>query len=928
MKDRTPPFWIFISITLPQLLLGSLMLTAFLTIKSLLDPGDLVYWTLFFGFNVLSIAGFSFYALHLIRIKRGIHWITGALAIALYLPALIFVLYHSNHYFPRSIPRWMYGENDLLMYMLTFNMPPLLLGLITMVKATLRGNDSGFKNLGAALLIPTIWYVTAYGLNKLGIYGGGRIFSFIFPVLLVISTLLFFFLLVRGCYVLYQNRSERWEKFRLVSLFLIGIVFPLLGLALNNGILDIKAPFDMLFGNFSHPLFYIIALANGIVFCIPRPESPNHQLLQYAFRVFFYSYALYFLVVFLPYLPLAIGAIIAFGLGFLMLTPLLLGVIQGQMIHEDYQLLKNHFPKNKLIALGVLAFLAIPISLSLHFYKDKYYLKTAINHIYHPNLKESPKVNTASIKRVLQHVKHHRQRSSGFGFAQHKTPYISNVYQSIVLDNLTLSDTKVKEIEHVFAGTANAPTSRAFRVSDSSRIRLDSVQVNSIYNTQEKYWTSSLDLDITNLQDRGLQEYATQFELPVGAWISEYYLMMEGRKEMGILAEKRVALWLYNQITRGSRDPGILYYLDNRNIGFRVFPFTARQKRQTGFEIIHKEPFELRLDQHTIFLGEGEKSNEVFEAQDGKAIYISSSAKGNLPKVARKAYPHFILDYSDSVGDSTKEAYTQTLLDLTKNFTISPEKAKVSPTNYRSVTKTYFGWEEAQDAMEYEGGFYPERVIQSELVKNYKEPSEYYPIFILVGERNHLRLNREKIANLDFAMPEKHIFYAYNPTSKELKSLVGNKENFDLTAVENVLAYPNAETPTAYLANDGQPSILSLEPDYSFRSIDLPENKWEQGLALESRWYSLQIHPERDASNWKALTRNSFEAQLLTPTTSFLALENEAQKQVLINKQKQTMKADSAYDLTEDVTNMSEPPLWLLVGLMMLLFGIRRRFSS
>jgi len=56
----------------------------------------------------------------------------------------------------------------------------------------------------------------------------------------------------------------------------------------------------------------------------------------------------------------------------------------------------------------------------------------------------------------------------------------------------------------------------------------------------------------------------------------------------------------------------------------------------------------------------------------------------------------------------------------------------------------------------------------------------------------------------------------------------------------------------------------------------------------------------------------------MTPSTSYLVVENEAQKAVLRNKQKLVLAGNKNLDLNDDTQQMSEPSWWIVV----LLFGV------
>jgi hypothetical protein len=66
----------------------------------------------------------------------------------------------------------------------------------------------------------------------------------------------------------------------------------------------------------------------------------------------------------------------------------------------------------------------------------------------------------------------------------------------------------------------------------------------------------------------------------------------------------------------------------------------------------------------------------------------------------------------------------------------------------------------------------------------------------------------------------------------------------------------------------------------------------------------------------------------MTPYTSYLVVENQAQKNALLRKQKQVLSSKKSFDLDDDSSEMSEPGfviLSLLVGVLLFLKYKRNR---
>ena len=63
----------------------------------------------------------------------------------------------------------------------------------------------------------------------------------------------------------------------------------------------------------------------------------------------------------------------------------------------------------------------------------------------------------------------------------------------------------------------------------------------------------------------------------------------------------------------------------------------------------------------------------------------------------------------------------------------------------------------------------------------------------------------------------------------------------------------------------------------------------------------------------------------MTPVTSYLVVENEAQKAILKKKQEQVLSSNKSLDLGEDTQRMSEPSFILLTVLLGLVLWCRQK---
>ena len=119
---------------------------------------------------------------------------------------------------------------------------------------------------------------------------------------------------------------------------MVDLVFPVVGLLVNKRLfLDGLGggTKNGISGDFSSPWFFGLAVLNGVLLCCPAPARPGWYLALLAGRSVPLGYTAYFILVFLPFLPLSVLAVVAIGTGFLILTPLVLLLVHIRALADD-----------------------------------------------------------------------------------------------------------------------------------------------------------------------------------------------------------------------------------------------------------------------------------------------------------------------------------------------------------------------------------------------------------------------------------------------------------------------------------------------------------------------------------------------------------------------------------------------------------------
>ncbi|UYZ64791.1 MSEP-CTERM sorting domain-containing protein [Hymenobacter weizhouensis] len=943
MRTLLNPRWLWLLNTLPILVLLALLGAEYRVIRTQLPPESRLLWQ-WFGAALVGLASLhAAYAAWLTRRRARLTSAYALAALGLYI-AFLYAYGHSlGQLLPFSLPRWLVA-GDLPFYAGTFLMPTLAHAAAVLV-LRLTPDDRPHRALpsfGVALAVPVGWYGFAQVVLPLW-RGYHRLSGHVLVVVLIAGTLVFLLALARGVYIVAARRAGHWARYQWVWKLLIAGVLPLLGLAVNNGLLfkgDSLWRDGGLFGDFTGPWWYGLAALNAVLLLLPAPARPSGRLALYLGRGVLLAYTLYFFLVFLPFLPLSVVAVVAAGVGFLLLTPLALFVVHVRELAHDYAALRPFFGGRKL-ALGLTAAVAVlPLIVTLHYSRHHAALHQALDYVYTPNYTRPATLpDTVALHQTLAVVRQHKENRSASITGAH-LPYLSAYFNWLVLDNLTLSEDKIGTLAQVFfnqaprrftaspvAAVATSTTNLAIR-SPEAGPTLTGLAARSYYDAAQHAWVSWVDLTVTNADTIGqFGEYTTTFELPAGCFVSNYYLDMQGRREPGILAEKRAAAWVYSQIRNENRDPGLLHYLSGNRLALRVFPFGPREVRRTGIQLLHRDPLTFTLDGRAVQLGQPLKPGASRPAAVEGVAYVSAAEKAALPVTRRQPYLHFIVDMSAG-KEAQWKSYRRRMSALLQQHGANNQHTQYSLTGAEVITLNSLGMlEQHAAAYRFAGGFYLDRAIRQTLVRAAEQPQARYPVFVVVSADFDQAILPADFADLRHALPDTDEFYELTengrlvPHSLWQHSAARQAPVARPAAASPVVAWPTAERPVAYLPASHQPDVVLTAAQPSAAETTIQRRSWRAGLLLHGLWRAQLHHPETTEAAGLRLVQHSFRAGILTPLTAYLALENDAQKAALRRKQVQLLAGHAALDAGEDEQRMSEPGDWVLLVLAAGLLG-------
>lgn len=925
MHSLRNPKWVFLLNSLPVVLLLLLCYGEFSVIHTLLPASSVAQWKGYgLALSLMGVGAAGYAGVQLARRRPLGGWYSVAMLLG-YSLWLCLLTTHDSDLLPwGAVPRWMLPTEPLLMAW-AFLMPTLAHALLALV-ARFTPDDkpqSAAPNFLFAVATPFAWWLVFLVLSSFEQVGSGAgsvwwrdAGRLLFVAALVVSTLSFFFFLVRALFIITQRRNGFWSESSLVWKVIITVLLPLLGLGVNNGLFFGQGFRDEsgIFGNFNSPWFYILAVLNGALLCLPDSPRPVLRLLQLLGRSALFGYTLYFFLVFLPFLPLSIPAIILIGTGFLLLAPTLLFVVHIRQLSEDVLVLRALY-SNAVAGLVLVAGLAtLPLVITADYWHRRRVLHEALAYVYTPNYAQAAHIDGPALARTLDAIRQNKSRGPSLMGAH--LPYLSTYFNWLVLDNLMLSESKLDDLDRIFGSpaafairpvnafglsTAPAPNERGAALRD--------LRASSRYDARQQAWVSWLHLEVANRDSATWQsEYRTAIALPPGCWVSDYILTIGNRQERGILAENRAASWVFAQIASTNRDPGLLAYRGPNDLDLRVFPVTKGEPRRTSIQLLHKEPCTLTIDGRTVVLGDSATAPPV-AAPVGTAgsgvLYLSALAKQQLPLVQRRPYYHFLIDASAN-GVEHLASFRQRVAQQLAQPLPRAAPARFSLVNaYTTPVPAGKDWAEQLRAQPAEGGFFLTGGIRRVLFAVQQWPTPTYPVLVVVTDNLAQAVLDDDFEDFSSAYPESDVFYVLGPDGRLAAHSLRRQSGQALPTTPApgvpapVRAWPDAAPARAYLPAAAVADVVLGQPQAVPTPETTPASPWLTGLLLRGYGQWQSFHPETAEHERVPFVQASFRAGILTPFTSFLALENDAQKAALRRKQDETLAANASLDTLE-----------------------------
>ena len=955
---------------LPQLILLLLNLHAYdLAVGEMDDQQKERFMNLLAAQAVLGLIGIGLMGWLMVR-RRLVPWLINIPVLALHIGylwlATVWVT-GLDSMVPQEITRWILPPQRMLFYQFCFMMPAGFYAGLRMACFPMRiglGKDLGVT-LSLGIGVPLCWYlVLRVSRDMWWFRSTSDIFGILVFGLITVTTVILLAAVVRLLVMLYLMILSKGQNGMMVLTLLAGIVMPIGGLWLNR---SIPFPFD-----FQTPAVYVMTLVNGLLLLLPvLGRSMLDRAIWLAQGVMF-PFTLYFFLVFLPFLPLSLPAMLVLGSGFLILAPLALFLIHGMRLVEGFQHARLQCGLVSATVMILLAVAVWPACYTARGLLHKQVTQQALTYVYEtdPASPQHFDGNRTILKTTLQNLK-----DSSHGF---ELPFLTSYYSWLVFDGLVLPDATLQHIYHVFfGGTLEAKQGAGdamtglFNATSQNSGRLPRQREPPPTGVEIKNLGVSIDreagveklvaqLTMQNPSDR-LSEFVTSIVLPPGVHLSGYWLYVGEERVPGRIFEKKTAMWVYKMIRdTGPRDPGLLVYKSPGEIELRVFPFNANEERTCEIEFLYPAGFapDIRIGGEKLSVNAGKDTPAaVCSKIDGVGWHLAVSSEGqrSLPRMTRKPYLHFLLDRS--AGAVSLDEQFERMEKVAQAFP-DADSALVTAANYEHtlLTEELIAVADLSDAnlrrkaesLPSRGGFFEARMVQSVMMDYDRRCSGSqggvawgmrYPIVVSLASDTVVPVGAEELAYFSFVAPEASGYWRAGADGHQHWVSFREEGGVPTRPLEIALFRTGSRYQAAAYDEGGILSIFLASPeDQPVEVVDvegkaheivgmesLPsETRYAQGGRAWLGYLDSVFHPGRSIERLPRVVGLSRETGVLLPVTSYIVVENTAQWKMLEQKEAQKLDNQSALEFM----NTPEPSFWIVLLGLFAFLEVRRRWRT
>lgn len=835
---------------------------------------------------------------------------------------------------PLTVRAWLYPGERFLYNQFAFAMLPIFWGILRLAgsrPATGFGRAIS-TSAGVTVATPLILYL---GLTALTSAHLSSFSIVIFASVIVVAGIIMFIaacrvlLLAAGRIPMGGTTAER------VTIVLLGLILPIGGLILNRHL-----PFPKDFQAWEVYALVVVNCGILLLASLKHADWPQGSLYLLSATL---PFSLYFFIVFLPFTPLAIIAVIAAGAGFLIFTPVLLFLLHLSLFHKARVSLAGGPRERRVLASCALCFLLLPGFFTVRGLADRVALNAALDYLYSPSIQSTQNKYPSSRLNLQRALNNHRKYKNGISY-----PLLSPFYSWLVFDNLVLPDDKIAALEKTFfGGNGLKPKGDPFRspwngfnhdrVRDRDRMprapaapRTVELQQLHLDLNSAGPGTTVMTLRFT-LQNNGLQpaEYVQSLPLPAGVYVAGFRLQIDGKLVPGRITEKKTALWVYTMIRDSERrDPGLLYYQHADELELRVFPVIAAQPSVVEIDfLIPVAAVDLaitpdRSDPGKTLRLAGDLIRPALAVTEHGIALVGVSPASALPPVPREIYFHLIVDRS------AQTAFTGTMgeaiASLQKSFP-QATRARVTLANYESidVIKTltplnnlaHRNTAELTNPLPLSGGFTLDRTLAAAIRQHRDEdlnqpnqaaPIPPQPIFVVLGDNvESSPLSLDLASQWSVLLPQLSVYQLRSDGSLRLLHGPEGVISAPLVRLGGMVRPVAKKELIPFEKSDGPIAIDSFDPSTNrWRAlgkcaIRMARDKWSQAVDLQLAEAAQSRSPGDAKIPLGDLVKLSRDTEIMIPATSYIVVENSAQWRTLEASERQKLGQNSALAFRE-----------------------------
>lgn len=683
----------------------------------------------------------------------------------------------------------------------------------------------------------------------------------------------------------------------------------------------------------------------------------------------------YLALLFLPAIALSPILVISI-LGIPFLFPAVIFMFSMSRLHEIYISIKGR----EKIAILVLGLLFLPSCVVIESFVLRVNINATLNYVENFDISK-PRVfkgNKWAAIKSIEWIDHYKNGLH--------VPFITPLRMAILSNGMVLSDAKTDKMLEFFKAKPKDHTfKRNFNVSNESLFNTEILDAKIEKNTERKN-IDNFHITLKNLSSSWkMIEAAASIKPSEGVFVCGMSMEVLGVEKRASFVEKRAALWTYKEITRRMLDPSIIYYKTLSDMLLRVSPLRQNESKRVTVSFLSPPNFKgsnmeysAKMSGKThggsFSLGENGQKNILASVGKNSSYVLINNDGENFYSFERKPYWALILDLSENKNFKWTEKLAEekilNALKILKEEIPSVNEAKIygSSLNFAPIYMANFEnetWTLSKIKCNFDimntGGF---DFASSMLFAM----ADYVQKNFSVNSKKIETPNGLKKFPIPVFITDKNIDFKFDGAFKEFAPELGQGFALKLRSsglIENAslgksLDFKNApfiknKKVSAFRMGDevrvaplGIGSIIFnseirnknelkvfdgenfSECKNEIFEIAKPESLWAQAALLWKQSIEMKRNPSKLDAAFKDMIAKSKALEIVIPISSAIIVETSKQEESMKLLELQTINTKAALQFDEDidVTNMSEPPLWLwvLIAFIILIFKRPRNF--